>query len=555
MGGSWRPLNNQPAFGVGTMLLLTDGTVLALESGGKQAWRLAPDEHGDYGNGSWVGLASMAHTRLYFASAVLADGRVFVAGGEYSDAGSDTADCTLYDPVLNTWSALSAPAGWSRVGDAPCCVLPNGHVLLGSIASSATAIFDPATDAFTAAAAKDDPSSEETWTLLPDETVMSVECSNHPRSEKYLIAADRWVSAGDLPVELVQASSIEIGPAIVLPDGRLFAIGATGNTALYTPPPVASDPGSWEAGPTFPNDANGKPLEAKDAPACLLPNGNVLCSVAPAAEGGVFPSGTRFFEYDGSALTEVSAPGNASGPAYAGRMLLLPSGQVLYASGSANVELYTPDGAPSEDWRPEITDCPRHVRQKQTHTLRGRLLNGLSQACSYGDDATMATNYPIVRIHTASGKVVYCRTFYHSTMGIATGQQIHSTHFKVPFGIESGAAELCVIANGIASECVPITVGDYRVQIPIDAALVNRLIGSLADGPLLALGPHGPVPVEPWGPDYERRARAAWKELIDGVRKLETLGSELAGKQASAAPSAIAGTPPRSAGRPRNGEH
>lgn len=538
MSGTWQQLtgHSQPSFGVGTMLLLTDGSVLAFQANGKDVWKLTPDSTGHYTNGNWTQLASMQHSRLYFASAVLADGRVLVAGGEYSDAGGDTTDCEIYDPLLNQWKQVTPPAGWGAVGDAPCCVLPDGRVLLGSIQSTDTAIFDPATDSFTAAAAKDDASSEETWTLLPDETVLSVECSNHPKAEKYVIAADKWVSAGTLPVELVQASSIEIGPAILMPDGRLFAIGATGNTAIYTPPAVASEAGTWTAGPVFPNDANGNPLEAKDAPACMLPNGKVLCTVAPAGEGGSFPSGTRFFEYDGTSLNEIAAPSNSTGPAYVGRMLLLPTGDVLYADGSSTVSAYTPDGAPDEDWRPEITDHPHQIRAKQTYTLRGRLFNGLSQACSYGDDATMATNYPIVKITTSTGDVVYCRTFDHSSMGVATGLAIETTHFKVPLGVAEGPAELCVISNGISSECIPVHLGRYRLQVPITGEMVNYLIGSLADGPLWVLGPNGPVPVDPWGPDVARQAKEAWGQVIAGVEELLLLGSELSAKQREAGP-------------------
>ena len=44
---------------------------------------------------------------------------------------------------------------------------------------------------------------------------------------------------------LVETASFEIGPALLLPDGRVFAIVATGNTSLYTLPAVATNPGTW----------------------------------------------------------------------------------------------------------------------------------------------------------------------------------------------------------------------------------------------------------------------------------------------------------------------
>ncbi|HEX6539707.1 MAG TPA: kelch repeat-containing protein [Candidatus Dormibacteraeota bacterium] len=522
----WTALSTQPTFAVGTMLLLTDGTVMCQEAGGKNWWRLSPDSTGDYITGSLAPLAPMHHSRLYFASAVLADGRVFVAGGEYSDAGGDLDAAELYDPVLNAWKDLPTPAGWTNIGDAPCCVLPDGKLLLGSINTTATAIFDPVSQTWSSGPAKADTSSEETWTLLPDQTVLAPECSNHPNTEKYVAPANQWVTAGATPQDLVQASSIEIGPAILLTDGRVLALGATGHTALYTPPAQANDPGSWVTGPDFPKDINGKLLEPKDAPACLLPNGRVLCVAGPAGEGGSFPGPTQFFECDGSTLTAVPNPPNHGGPPFVGRMILVPTGQVLFGAGSADIEVYTPDGSPDEDWRPTITSHPVAVRAGRTYTIFGRQLNGLSQAVSYGDDASMATNYPLVRLE-GGGRVIYCRTFDHSTMGVATGTMTESTSFKVPAGVSPGSYRLCLVANGISSECVPVTVVPFLLHLPINEALVNRLIGSLADGPLWVITPHGPEPVGPWDGDIAIRAQAAWSEIRGGIEVLEQLGRQL----------------------------
>jgi hypothetical protein len=86
-------------------------------------------------------------------------------------------------------------------------------------------------------------------------------------------------------------------------------------------------------------------------------------------------------------------------------------------------------------------------------------LNGLSQAASYGDDAQMATNYPLIRIHNnASKHVVYCRTQNHPSMGVATGSIVQNTEFLVPTGIGLGASELRAVANGIASNPVPVRI-------------------------------------------------------------------------------------------------
>jgi hypothetical protein len=43
-------------------------------------------------------------------------------------------------------------------------------------------------------------------------------------------------------------------------------------------------------------------------------------------------------------------------------------------------------------------------------------------------------------------------------MGVATGKKKVSTNFDVPSGMETGASSLAVVANGIASKPVAVTV-------------------------------------------------------------------------------------------------
>jgi hypothetical protein len=470
MPGQWTGLKNQPSFGVGTMLLLTDGTVMAQNSGTPHWWRLTPDATGSYMNGTWSQLADGPNGPLYFASAVLRDGRVFAAGGEFNNGvKTDLLAAEIYNPLTNAWTSIGTPAGWTHIGDASCCALPDGRIMIGSIDDNRCAIYDPVANTWTAAASKHNTTTnEETWTLLPDETVMTVDCAGAPQTEKYVIAANQWILSGNTPTNLVEASSIEIGPALLLPDGRLFAIGATGQTAMYTFPPVSTQPGTWAQGPAFPPQTAGQKLGAKDAPGCLLPNGLVLCVAGPVdgVSGDYLPP-TYFFEFNPANNTLSPAPNpptNGDKP-YVGRFLLLPTGQVLFANGSSNVQVYTPTGAPDPVWKPTITSAPGTVQIGSTHTLYGRQINGLSQAVSYGDDATMATNYPIIKItNRATGHVTYCRTANHSTLGVNTGTVVHSTQFTVPAGTPLGASDLTVIANGIASDSVPVSVAIIKIK-------------------------------------------------------------------------------------------
>jgi hypothetical protein len=458
LAGTWQPLVNQPTFNASTMLVLTDGTVMCQNEGSSDWWKLTPDQFGSYANGTWSRLAIGPNSPEYYASAVLKDGRVFVAGGEYNaGAQVDLLAAEIYDPLSNSWTILPTPPGWGTIGDAQSCVLPDGRVIIGSLDSSRTAIYDPVAGTWSTGGNKNNiNSNEETWTLLPDQTILTADCNGHPQTEKYIIAAGNWILCGQTPFDLVEAASIEIGPAILLPDRRVFAIAATNATALYTMPTNPSQPGSWSNGPTFPAQAPGQVLGAKDAPACLLPNGRVLCVAGPVdgvADHYLTP--TYFFEFDPitSNLVAITNPPNSGREPYEGRMLLIPTGQVLFSNGTNDIEVYTPDGLPDATWKPTVTNYPSSMTAGQTYVISGTKFNGLSQACSYGDDAQMATNYPLVRLtNTGTGAVRFIRTFNHLTMGVATGNSPQSTNVDVPVGISPGRWNLVVIANGIASD-------------------------------------------------------------------------------------------------------
>jgi hypothetical protein len=451
-------------------------------------YKLTPDRNSNYANGTWSPMAPMpnnaplfqngpANAPLYFASAVLRDGSVFCAGGEYNDGSKEIyfLAAETYDPVIDVWTPIATPAGWSHIGDASSCVLPDGRILLGNddnTPNNVTAIWDPESQSWSVGGDSRDSNSEEGWTLLPDSTVLAVQCSSIPNAQKYVIATNQWVGAGATvsPLPAGPPGDVpEMGPQILLPDGRVFAIGASGHTGLYTPPnTVPTDPGTWAAGPDFPA-SGGKLMAAVDAPACLLPNGNVLCVVGPIDSGG-FSDPTEFFEFNPSTGALIAAPNPAIAnisPTYNARLLLLPTGQVMYSTtsdtGTFDLQIYTPSGGPQPAWRPHITHVPRRLQPDQVYRVHGRQLNGLSQACAYGDDQQMATNYPLVRLrgHPAVGDV-FCRTFDHSTMAVATGSAIHHTHFHVPHDLPHGEYRLEVIANGIASESVEVHVHRRR---------------------------------------------------------------------------------------------
>ena len=129
---------------------------------------------------------------------------------------------------------------------------------------------------------------------------------------------------------------------------------------------------------------------------------------------------------------------------------------------TADVQLYSNGGSPQNAWRPVITSAPANVDPGNTYAISGKQFNGFSEGAAYGDDAQMATNYPLVRIiNHATGHVFYARTHDHSRMGVELvgSNEIVTTQFDAPATLEAGASDLVVVANGIASQPIVITDG------------------------------------------------------------------------------------------------
>jgi len=438
---------------------LTDGTVMVQGGNLSDWWQLTPDIKGSYLNGTWKQVASLpsGYDPDAFASAVLADGRLLIEGGEYNFGNFELTNLgAVYDPKTNVWTPLQPPPGWAFIGDSPSSVLPDGTFLIGNKLVKNVAALNPKTMQWVQgnAPGKSDFNAEEGWTLLPDGTVLTADVKHAPHSERFLPSLRKWLSAGSTIVDLHSPYGPgcipfgpnnqycyyppgEIGPAILRPDRTVFATGSytnlgPGHTAIYTPGAHLTDPGTWTVGPDFPaND------DAGDSFAVLLTNGDVL------VEG---ESGT-LYTWDGKNFTEGLFAG--------GNLMVLPTGEIFIGG----TDLYTAPGTYSPSWAPSIANCPASVTRGNTYKVSGTQFNGLSQANSFGDEYQTATNYPLVRItNNATGHVFYARTHDHSSMGVATGGTPVSTNFDVPAGMETGASSLVVVANGIPSVPVNITV-------------------------------------------------------------------------------------------------
>jgi hypothetical protein len=491
-GGTWSNLANSLGFNASNPLLLTDGTVIVHRTDTRDWWKLTPDSSGSYINGTWSQIASMqsGYGPKFHASAVLPDGRVIVEGGEYNLGGSAswTNQGSIYDPVANTWTAVSPPSGWTSIGDAQSTLLANGTFFLADCCSTKTALFNPnnccSSSAWTSTGtSKADWNDEESWSLLPDGTVLTTDayvssgtCGTN--TERYNSGTGAWSSAGNVPAQLSDCNttnteggaspSYEIGPQIMMYNGKLISFGGTtanvAHTALYT-----TSSNTWAAGPDLPSTCNAgsTPCTLADAPAVLLPNGNVLF----VASHGKFHNPAKFFEYDptGNSYAAVSGTSDAASiTSFYVNFLILPNGQIFACETyTATIQIYTPSGSPVSAAKPAITSVSSTLDAGTTYTLTGTQLSGLSQGANYGDDQQASTNYPIVRVtNNATGHVFYGKTWNFSTVSINPGTSATAS-FKLGSNTETGASTFVVIANGIASNPTSVTVTNTGGQLAV----------------------------------------------------------------------------------------
>jgi Galactose oxidase, central domain len=491
---------NGGASGEGTMLLYPNGTVM-MQGGGNDAsvyadWNnLAPSSTGNYANNTTVNVSTMSTPRLYFASQVLPNGNVFVLGGEYSDSNLDanwTNTGEIYSGATNKWSPI-ANFPQPYFGDDPSMLLDSGLILLGTGAGSAgnNYLYNPTSGPITAMVngsqqivpsnsyssaipnIHGDTNDEEGWVKLPNGNVLNydefasyfsgpnsggyAEVFNPSLGEWHDVSPADGTAHGFIPLLTEESDGhgdngwFELGPGLLMPNGNVFFVsGGNGNTALYNP-----TTNTWSAGPSLPYS-----YTADDAPGAVLPNGDVIFTADQAVLYGAFSGLTAMFDYSPSTntltqLTGSNAPADPgladpSTGSYFDRMLVLPTGQLMFADTAYNtLWVGTPSGAPQSEWQPTIRGIAGGGGG--VYTLTGTQLNGMDAGAAYGDDAQMDENYPIVRLTDGAGTVYYATTSNWSDSGVATGKTSESVTFTLPAGMPAGNYSLVVSGAGISS--------------------------------------------------------------------------------------------------------
>jgi len=465
--GSWTNIVQSPPGGnpVGLMLLLGDGTVMAQQGGISSNWyRLTPDINGSYINGTWTNRASMKYTREFYTSAVLRDGRVFVAGGE-DGTGGNTAE--IYDPRLDSWTEIPVPpdlicTNCSGPGFSDCgsVILPNGNLMIAAVQPAnpkSTVIFNPFLNSLSQGPEYLSNQNEATWVKLPDDSIVTIDPTTDSTelnsSERFIPSLNNgqggWLQDAYLTTPMYNFAQ-EIGAGLLLPDGRAWFIGGNGHTAYYNPSGNTNN-GFWTQGPDLDSPGVGW-----DEPAAMMVNGKVLFQTVLGPPLNPQPRG--YYEFDPTVNYPVgkitAAPdwGDTSGVAH--MMLNLPDGKVLVSYGSSTVQVYVPDLVPVPSGKPTITSIT--ANGDGSYHLTGTKLNGISQGSSFGDDAQMDSNYPLVRVTDGSSNVYYLPSYDWSSTSVQTGSKLVSTEFFAFQGLTPAMPySLVAVANGIAS--APIT--------------------------------------------------------------------------------------------------
>jgi hypothetical protein len=497
--GTWTQLQGVPNFQPDGMILLTNGSVLFSDQSGPNAtdtgkwYLLTPNAQGSYVNGTWQQAASTpsGYAPENAGTGILPDGKFIIEGGDNNGTSADwTNQGAIYDPVANSWTSIAPPNNgvgeFQHIGDAPSVMLANGTFLFGPSGGCsqpclelnnqvsnwlqqqvATLNESSATWNVISPIGRVGSNPESGFTLLPDGDVLTIP-SYLPSlgiSEILDPTTGVWTQQ-NLPQPLVLPvpedlnNAGELGPMVLLPSGKVFAEGSNGNTAVFN-----TTTETWTAGPSMPV-INGLTYTAADAPSAVLQNGNVLMDLSPYETNGNQDPPAHFFLYNGTTIAQIPDPSsnaNTSNCAsYCGFFLDLPNGQVLFdnRSGAQSLFVYTPSGTANASWLPAITAAPNSVQQGTAFSVTGTQLSGITTGAAYGDDWNSATDYPIAQLtNMSTSNVYYARTTMIGSYSVAPGTS-STSQFEIPSSVPSGSYDLRIVASGIASTPVVLTVGN-----------------------------------------------------------------------------------------------
>lgn len=231
-------------------------------------WQISCAE--DVPSSRWTEAGDLSSGRVFFAAALLPNGKVLATGGYSGSAELDSAD--LFDPNQNTF-VRTVPMGHSR-SNHTATILNNGQVLVvggqasGSTLSSAE-LYNPSTQTWTATGSLHVARSYHTATLLPDGKVLVTGGVHWPSSpgfaqdvpsgsaldvaELYDPATEKWTVTDSMHTARYTHTATLLG------NGDVLVTGGMGLKKVIYPEPERDDEG--------PRQFRGHPFDTPRYPA------------------------------------------------------------------------------------------------------------------------------------------------------------------------------------------------------------------------------------------------------------------------------------------------
>jgi hypothetical protein len=402
----------------------------------------------------------------------------------------------LYDLALDSWAATgtkvnspeaSDEEGWVKLGD--------GSVLTYDLFRSINATgsyaekYSPLTGTWSSISPSDGSANGTIPQLsssalgfelgpllrLQDNRALVVGANQH--TALYTPSTNTWAAGPDIQGSLhgnPAGFGADDAPAAILPNGHVILAADAGpspvvSSALHTAGSLiitnitstANFYVNWSvSGPGIPN---GAVITSIDSPTQVhisqFPNGTGTTTLT---FGGLFSNPTQLFDFNptNNTISPVSpAPPDAnltSLPSFVTRMLVLPTGQLLFADSSNQLYVYTPDGSAPPASKPVINGVT--YDGGGVYTLTGKQLNGQSAGAAYGDDVQSDSNYPIIRMTNASGQVFYAKTTNWSSFGVGGADGTETVSFTLNPGVTNGRYTLIVSGAGISSTPIIVNI-------------------------------------------------------------------------------------------------
>lgn len=416
----------------------------------------------------------------------------------------------FYSPATNTWTPSATKAYADRSDEEGWAGLDDGRILTYDLfktipnGAGYAELYDPASNSWAPISPADGTANGSLPVLssnalgfelgplirLQDGRMMVIGANQH--TAFYTPSTNTWGAGPDMLASLIGPTGTiananfgaDDAPAAELPNGHVI-IGAdagpnpvvlssntTAGSPVVTVPTTAGLQPGWSVSGAALN--SGSRINSVDsATQVTLTAAAKTTTTSNLTYGGVFSSPMRLFDFNPNngkmSPMDVPDPNLPFIPAFITRMLVLPTGQLMFVDSSNQPLVYTGNGGPPFDsYLPTITGVTSNGGG--SYTLTGTQLNGQSAGAAYGDDAQMNENYPIVRLQTANPnngvcapnaancRIYYARTSNWSSVAVGGGSTPQTVNFTLPAGIPSGAYLLTVTGAGITSAPVNFVV-------------------------------------------------------------------------------------------------